>query len=281
MNFLKNLICGACIGIAEAIPGVSGGTVAVLLKIYDDLIGSISKLKQQFKKSILYLIPIVLGMGLGLFGFSHVITYLLEHFPMAVNFFFVGLIIGLVPMLLRRSLDGGFRVSVFWPFVLMLGIMAVLAFLPGDAGESAGLVTEMDLPIGIRFFFCGIIAAVCMILPGISGSMMMVIFGVYDSVITAVSTLNIPVLIPVGLGAAIGILFGAKLVDYFLRRFPQATYFAILGLVLGSLFSLFQKAAFAFPTPEGFAALVTLAVGVVISLFFTKEPKEEKGQLKA
>ena len=86
-------------------------------------------------------------------------------------------------------------------------------------------------------------------------------------------------LIPVGLGAAVGILFGAKLVDFFLRRFPQATYFAILGLVLGSLFSLFQKAAFEFPTPQGFAALVTLALGVVISLFFTKEPKDEKKSL--
>ena len=128
MNFLKNLICGACIGIAEAIPGVSGGTVAVLLKIYDELIGSISKLRQQFKKSLVFLVPIVLGMGLGLFGFSHIITYLLEHFPMAVNFFFVGLIIGLVPMLLRRSLDGGFRVSAFWPFVVMLAVMAALAF---------------------------------------------------------------------------------------------------------------------------------------------------------
>lgn len=281
MNFLKNLFCGACIGIAEAIPGVSGGTVAVLLKIYDELIGSISKLRQQFKKSLLFLVPIVLGMGLGLFGFSHIITYLLEHFPMAVNFFFVGLIIGLVPMLLRHSLDGGFRVSSFWPFVVMLGVMAALAFLPGESGQSAGLITEMDLPTGIRFFFCGIIAAVCMILPGISGSMMMVIFGVYDSVITAVSTLNIPVLIPVGLGAAVGILFGAKLVDFFLRRFPQATYFAILGLVLGSLFSLFQKAAFEFPTPQGFAALVTLALGVVISLFFTKEPADQSEKPRA
>ena len=281
MNFLKNLICGACIGIAEAIPGVSGGTVAVLLKIYDELIGSISKLRKEFKKSILFLIPIVLGMGLGLFGFSHVITYLLENFPMAVNYFFVGLIVGLVPMLLRRSLDGGFRVSSFWPFLVMLGVMAALAFLPGESAESAGLITEMDVPTGIRFFFCGIIAAVCMILPGISGSMMMVIFGVYDSVIKAVSTLNIPVLIPVGLGALVGILFGAKLVDFFLRRFPQATYFGILGLVLGSLFSLFQKAGFDFASPQGAAAIFTLAAGVAISLFFTKEPEGQADKLKA
>ena len=281
MNFLNNLICGACIGIAEAIPGVSGGTVAVLLKIYDELIGSISKLRKEFKKSILFLIPIVLGMGLGLFGFSHVITYLLENFPMAVNYFFVGLIVGLVPMLLRRSLDGGFRVSSFWPFLVMLGVMAALAFLPGESAESAGLITEMDVPTGIRFFFCGIIAAVCMILPGISGSMMMVIFGVYDSVIKAVSTLNIPVLIPVGLGALVGILFGAKLVDFFLRRFPQATYFGILGLVLGSLFSLFQKAGFDFASPQGAAAIFTLAAGVAISLFFTKEPKDQADKLKA
>ena len=281
MNFLKNLICGACIGIAEAIPGVSGGTVAVLLKIYDELIGSISKLRKEFKKSILFLIPIVLGMGLGLFGFSHVITYLLENFPMAVNYFFVGLIVGLVPMLLRRSLDGGFRVSSFWPFLVMLGVMAALAFLPGESAESAGLITEMDVPTGIRFFFCGIIAAVCMIFPGISGSMMMVIFGVYDSVIKAVSTLNIPVLIPVGLGALVGILFGAKLVDFFLRRFPQATYFGILGLVLGSLFSLFQKAGFDFASPQGAAAIFTLAAGVAISLFFTKEPKDQADKLKA
>ena len=116
-----------------------------------------------------------------------------------------------------------------------------------------------------------------MILPGISGSMIMVIFGTYETVVNAVKNLNILVLLPVGIGVLAGLLFGAKLVDFCLRRFPQFTYFAILGLVSGSTIPIFMKAGFTLSVAEGWVALLMLAAGVLVSLFFTSERMQNKG----
>lgn len=270
MTFLRNLFCGAVIGVAEIIPGVSGGTMAVLLGIYDKLIGMISHLKRDFTAAVRFLFPLVAGMGISILALSHLIGYLLAHYPMAVNFFFLGLVLGILPMLLRRANAGGFRAGRAWPVLVTLGVMVLLTLF-SDLGSGSALVTELSLPVFLRFMAVGFLAAVCLILPGISGSMIMVIFGTYDSVIEAIRTLNILMLLPVGIGVLLGLVFGSKMVDYCLRRFPCATYWAITGLVVGSVFPLFLRSGFALPTLQGFVALFTLAAGVAVSLFFTRE----------
>lgn len=277
LHFLRNLVNGVVIGIAEIIPGVSGGTLAVLLNIYDQLIGSISHLKKEFKKSIRFLIPVVLGMGLGIFAFSHLIKFLLANYPMAVNFLFMGLIIGIVPMLFNRSTSGGIKPVSVVCCLITLAVMAVLAVVSASQGEASQVVTSLDFPGMLKFAGVGMLAAVCMILPGISGSMMMVIFGTYDSVVNAVSTLNIMLLLPVGAGVVLGLLFGAKLVDICLHKWPQATYSAILGLVVGSLASVYMKSGFQFGTVQGWVAILMLVAGAAVSYFFTHyEPAKGK-----
>ncbi len=277
LHFLRNLVNGVVIGIAEIIPGVSGGTLAVLLNIYDQLIGSISHLKKEFKKSIRFLIPVVLGMGLGIFAFSHLIKFLLANYPMAVNFLFMGLIIGIVPMLFNRSTSGGIKPVSVVCCLITLAVMAVLAVVSARQGEASQVVTSLDFPGMLKFAGVGMLAAVCMILPGISGSMMMVIFGTYDSVVNAVSTLNIMLLLPVGAGVVLGLLFGAKLVDICLHKWPQATYSAILGLVVGSLASVYMKSGFQFGTVQGWVAILMLVAGAAVSYFFTHyEPAKGK-----
>lgn len=270
MQFLRNLFCGGVIGVAEIIPGVSGGTMAVMLGIYDRLIGVISHLKRDFKGAIKFLLPLGIGMGAALLALSHLIGYLLQNFPMAVNLFFLGLVVGILPMLWRRATDGGFRVGNAWPGVVTLGVMVLLTIF-SDLGGGSALVTQLSLPVFLWFAAAGFLAAVCLILPGISGSMMMVILGTYDSVIEAIRTLNIWILLPVGLGILAGLLVGAKLVDYCLHRFPCATYWAIAGLVVGSVFPLFLRAGLALPTVQGFVALGTLAAGVAISFLSTRK----------
>lgn len=282
LHFIRNLANGIVIGIAEIIPGVSGGTLAVLLNIYDQLIGSISHLKKEFKKSIQFLVPVVLGMGVGIFAFSHLIKFLLANYPMAVNFLFIGLIIGIVPMLFNRSTSGGIKPVSVVCCLITLAIMAVLAVVSARQGESSQVVTSLDFPGMLKYAGVGMLAAVCMILPGISGSMMMVIFGTYDSVVNAVSSLNILFLLPVGVGIVLGLLFGAKAVDICLHKWPQATYAAILGLVIGSLASVYMKSGFAFGTAQSWVAILLLIVGAVVSYFFTHyEPgKKEKDSEK-
>lgn len=280
MEFAVTILCGVVIGIAEIIPGVSGGTLAVLLNIYDKLIGSISHLTKNLKKNLLFLIPLVLGMGIGIFAFSFVISFLLEHFPMAVNFFFLGLVIGIIPMLLRRALETSFKAVNLLGFVVMFGVMVLLAVVSSQSGKSTGVIQQLDFLLAVRLCLVGALAAVCMILPGISGSMIMVIFGTYETVVNAVKNLNILMLLPVGIGVLFGILFGAKLVDYCLHRFPQFTYFAILGLVGGSTIPIYMKSGFNLLVPEGWVALFTLAAGVLISLFFTSERVQNKSAKK-
>ena len=278
IQFIRNVANGIVIGIAEIIPGVSGGTLAVLLNIYDQLIGSISHLKKEFKKSISFLIPIVLGMGIGIFAFSHLIKFLLANYPMAVNFLFMGLIVGIVPMLFGRSTAGGVKPVSVVSCLVMLGIMILLAVVSAQQGEASQILTSLDFPNALRFAGVGMLAAVCMILPGISGSMMMVIFGTYDSVVNAVSSLNIGMLLPVGVGVVVGLLFGAKVVDICLHKWPQATYAAILGLVVGSLASVYMKSGFQFGTAQSWVAILLLVLGAAVSYFFTHYEPGKSGE---
>ena len=271
MTYVKNLIYGAIIGLAEIIPGVSGGTFAVLLGIYDNLIGAISRFRKNIKKNLKLLIPLVLGMGISVVGLSFVIKFLLERFPMAVNFFFLGLVLGIVPMLYQKSTQKGFREANLVPFFITLAAMAALGVYAITTGDSDAVIRQISLPVFLKFMAVGCLAAVCLLLPGISGSMIMVIFGTYHSVITAISEMNILILLPVGVGVLIGLLFGAKLIDLALRKAPAATYSAILGLVLGSTVSIVANAGINFDSPQWIAAAVTLVVGAAISYVFSND----------
>lgn len=276
MKYLKNVLSGAVIGIAEIIPGVSGGTLAVLMGIYDELIQAISHFRKDVKQNLKLLIPLLLGMGASLIAFSHVIKFLLANYPMAVNFLFLGLILGIIPMLFKRSTEGGFKIKNAAPFLVTFAIMIVLAIVSASSTEEVTIVRDLTAGMFFKFMAVGFLAAVCLILPGISGSMIMVIFGIYDSVINAVTEFNVLLLLPVGLGILLGLLFGSKGIDYCLRKFPQATYFAILGLVAGSTVSLYNRSGFVLFSGQGAIAVVMLLLGIGISLFFTADRFQKK-----
>lgn len=270
MEFIWNMIYGAIIGIANIIPGVSGGTMAVILNIYDELISAVSNFTKAFKKSLMLLIPIGLGAGAGIILFSKLIGYLLETHPMPVNFFFMGLIIGSVPMIYKRATVKEFKVVSLIPFVIAMAIMVGISFLSKDEAAVDTLITTITLGTAIKLIVCGAIAAACTILPGVSGSLILVVLGVYTSVLNAISTFNIPVLFFVGIGVLIGLLGGAKLIDICLRTNEQLTFFAILGLVVGSVVPVFKASGFVFGG-QAVVAIITLALGIGISLLFASE----------
>lgn len=271
MQYLVNFLRGAVIGVAEIIPGVSGGTLALLMNVYDELIGAIGGLKKQFRKSARFLVPLVLGMGAAILALSHVIKFLLAAYPMQVNFLFLGLILGILPMLFRKATATKVRPIHTAPLFIMLAIMLLMAWVSFGSGViSNAVITAMSAGVFIRFLLVGFLAAVCLILPGISGSMVMVIFGIYDSVIVAVSGLHIIMLMPVGIGILLGVLFGSKMIAYCLRHFPQPTYFAICGLVVGSIVPLVLRAFSHAISPMAIAiSVLTLLVGIGTSLLFS------------
>ena len=247
LDIILHMVYGAVIGIANIIPGVSGGTMAVMLNIYDKLIDAFTGLRKHFKQSIRFLLPILIGAGLGIVLFSKLIKYLIAEVPLPTCFFFIGLIIGSLPLVFRKALETKFRPLSIIPLVLMLGGMIALAFVNTEGQETATAAMELNVGTWLYLFAGSAVAAMCMIIPGVSGSMILMVFGIYASVIGAISDLtkhfldNCLFLLPVGLGVIFGIVFGAKLIDICLKRFPQMTFFAIIGLMLGSPFVIFLK----------------------------------------
>ena len=273
---IKNVIAGIVIGVSNVIPGVSGGTMAVVMGVYDDMIDAVSI--KRLRKNLFFIITLLLGMAGGILLFSNAIEYLFQNYPMQTNFTFLGLILGSIPMIFKRSLEERFRASSLIPFLLALGLMIVLYFT-GNHATTGAVITDFDAGTYFLLVLAGFVSAFAMILPGISGSMIMVILGMYTTVISSVSNLNFTVLIPFGIGVVIGIVVALKLVKVLLAKWHQGTYFAILGLILGSLISLYPGFSF---NSQGIVSIVLMIVaGVVAYLFSKSEQKTDKNSQEA
>lgn len=261
---------GLVVGASMLVPGVSGGTTAIILGIYDKLIHAVSAFFRDIKKNLVFLALFCLGAGIGILLFARVILYAVEtwHFPMM--FFFLGAIVGSVPMLYRQA-----RVTKFSPLYILFALLGVaivlsLGYLPKPQGDFlAGGISNIAMML-----VTGIIIAVALILPGISTSHMLLVLGVYNSTLTAVETLNIAYLLPMVIGVGIGIILTTKLLELALSKFPQFSYFAIIGFVFGSMAS--REVFPGFPTGlEIPVCLATFAAGFAIIMFVSRFSREE------
>lgn len=266
MEHLKNFIYGAFIGIANAIPGVSGGTMAVILNIYDKILYAVSL--KNLKKHLVFLIPLALGAIAGIFALSNVIVSLMDSHAMLLNFCFIGLVLGSIPSIYKKAKDQSVK-----PRNVILGIIA-LAFMISISYLNQGEITNKSLAdfggiswsLCIWLFVTVAISTIAMILPGISGSLMMLLFGVYAVVMEAVADINLLLMIPIGLGVLTGLFFGVKVIKKMLRFHPQALYFIILGLVAGSIFAIYPGFS---ASAEGFISLGGLVVFGLLAHFLS------------
>ncbi len=277
MNLLKYFIYGIIIGVANIIPGVSGGTMAVVLNVYDRLISSISNFKNNFKKNASFLLPIVIGAMFAVLLLSKGITFLLDNYYMITNFFFIGIIIGSIPMVYGKATEDSFKPMHIIPCIVTLGIMLATVYIMPSSGNQA-IATTLSAGIFIKLTLISAVAAVCMIIPGISGSFVMLLFGVYETITTAISDFNILILIPIGIGCLTGIILGSKAIEKVLKRYPQATYFAILGFMFGSIPAIVQKIQSESAFTGGWSLLIGIAflvLGIMISYLFANEKFKE------
>ena len=247
MDFIRLIVIGVILGVANVIPGVSGGTLAVVFNIYDRLISVITLNVKKILSEWKFILPLVVGMGLGIILFSKAITFLFENYPVQTNWFFIGIILGSIPMIVKRlmvastassSETGKIPVSAIVCGVLALAVMAIMTYA-NVAESGAPIQTELTPLLAVKLFIGLACATIAMIIPGISGSFLMLVVGVYSTVIAAISDLNIPLLIPAVIGGVIGLLGGAKLVRFLMAKVPAQTYGAIMGLVLGSILVIF------------------------------------------
>ncbi|MGN0435372.1 MAG: DUF368 domain-containing protein [Wujia sp.] len=278
MNFLTELIKGVFVGVANVIPGVSGGTMAVSFGIYDKLLSSISNLLKDFKNSIKTLFPIIIGMAIGIVGFTFIIPWMLENQPFITSIAFSGLIFGGLPMIVK-SLSNACKTDKNKSYILNVALFVIfmvvaiaMLFMNGDS--ESGVLLSVDLKTVIVMFFIGIIASATMIIPGVSGSLVLMILGYYFGIISAVKDfvsglkdLDINVMLdrgfilaPFAIGCLLGIFFISKLIAWLFEHYSSATYSAILGLIIASPVSIFYK------VDQEYGLSGTSAVQVIIGI---------------
>ncbi len=244
---MKNIILiikGIIIALANIIPGVSGGTLMITLGVYEQIIDIISHPFKNLKNNWKFILFIGIGLVAGVLGFSKLISYCLDKFPLATPLFFIGLIIGGIPLLFRKGkVKDNIKVSNIIILLITFGIVLLFTFL--NSGDSVVTIT-MNFKGIVLLFLVGMVAASSMIIPGISGSFMLMLLGYYKPIIDTISNLtkfnnlwdNLKILIPFGFGIVFGIVLVAKLIEYLLKKYEVKTYFGVIGFVFASIIAI-------------------------------------------
>lgn len=307
MELVKSILKGMVIGIANAIPGVSGGTMMVSMGIYDKLIHCLTHLFKEFKKSVKFVAPIILGAALGVVLLSAVIEKMFTFIPIQTNLLFIGLIVGGLPMMVnkvrlsesyvdyvdahfegkvgelpivmnkvkRQNLDVGAVLGFILFFALVVGLAAI--------GETEGQAADVTFGFVncIKLFGVGIVAAATMVIPGVSGSMMLMIMGYYQVIIETINDMvkalihfDIPgiltgcgVLIPVAVGAVIGIFAIAKLVELLFEKAPTVAYSCIIGLIVASPVAIVLMNWDSFVANFSVVSILTGLLALIVGIF--------------
>ena len=263
---ILTIIKGFIIGGSMLIPGVSGGTMAMILKLYRRLITSISSFMKHKKESVLFLLQFCIGAGAAWLILSRPMVALNGAFPKQMACFVVGAIVGGIPVIYRETKETKFSI---WSLVfLAIGLVLVfgLAALPRNGFENSGAGLG-----GVMIqFLAGILGALALILPGISFSSMLYMMGVYDFIWGAVGNRDVVALLPFGLGMIIGILFLTKFLDVAMTRFPHATYMIILGFVIGSIWDILKEMPAAPAGVEIPVCIALMAVGFLVNFLLSR-----------
>ncbi|MCL2399603.1 MAG: DUF368 domain-containing protein [Defluviitaleaceae bacterium] len=262
---VKNFFNGVFFGVGQVIPGVSAGTIAIILGFYDQLIETISHFTEDWRRHTKFIIPFLLGIAVGIVAFSSLIQYLLTYHPFATMLFFTGLIAGIIPSIYRHVKENSVLQTdqpaqsmqlkdialVLIPIILLV---VVVAHLNTDTGDIA--LVDVDLPVMIFIFVIGIIAAASMLIPGLSGSFVLLVVGIYTLAIDAVSSIRfllmdftdfdlmwdiVRVLGPLGVGVVVGVIVMARLIEKLMEKYNREAFLVVLGLLIGSIYALLME----------------------------------------
>ncbi len=275
---IKNVLKGIVIGLANVIPGVSGGTMMVSMGIYDKLIHCITHLFSELKKSIQFLLPIFIGI-IAVVVVPFGIEFLFAQYPFQTNLLFIGLIIGGLPAVWKKVKGNSVKVGHILSCLVFFALVAGLALV----GETEGNAADLSFSLGsvIKLFGIGVITSATMVIPGVSGSMVLLLLGYYHPVLETITNFikavlafdmngilaGIGVLLPFGIGVVAGIFVIAKIIEVIFEKFPLYAYWAIIGLIVSSPVAILLVSGMGTITIVSIlTGIVSLAVGFVIAM---------------
>lgn len=251
MNFFSGFMKGVAMGAGAIAPGVSGGALAVIFGLYDRLANFIANLNRNFRENIMFFMPVGIGGVAGILVFSRIVEYLFKYHEVEVRYAFMGLMLGTLPSVVRQANRRGFKVKYLF---LMAVSLALTLMLTNMENNAVNIISDVQAtPIYLIVY--GAIVGFGTIIPGISASIILMYIGAYETVIGAISNLNIYMIFYLGIGFALSILLFAKLISMLFDKAYGYTYYTILGLVIGSIFSIFPGFAVTFDYAFNFIIL--------------------------
>ncbi|MDP4120747.1 MAG: DUF368 domain-containing protein [Bacillota bacterium] len=254
-------LCGFFIGASIIAPGVSGSVIAVMMGIYDDLIGIIANPLKNLKKNVIYMLPLAIGAGVSILFLARVLKWFFAVYPVSAYSLFIGLIAGSLPAVYQNATKNKYKKKY--------GIAIVLAFA---FAAASGFIARFDtVPFAnpnnfLYMLVCGGIAGAAGIIPGMSVSMLLMLLGVYTPLLHAVSTMNVLDAMPAAIGFCIGMVLCSKLIKRIFEKYYSLGYWLVFGFMLGSLVSIFPS------VPSDMIELLLCSVmnisGLIVSLLF-------------
>lgn len=278
MNKIIEIIKGMFIGIANIIPGVSGGTLAVSMGVYTKIIDALNNIRKDFKNSIKTLLPYGIGIVIGIAALSFIINFLFDNYEIPTISCFIGLVLGGVPLILSKVEKEKVKYTHMISFLIMLAVIIVPTLIAIETPAIQSI--ELNFINVLILIALGMISAGAMVVPGVSGSMILMMLGYYNLILNTISGslkalaklefstfLNEAlILLPFAAGIIAGVVIISKIISKLLKRYPNATYWGILGLIVASPFSIIIKVTGTITSPLMLLiCLLTFGVGFIVA----------------
>lgn len=262
MTFLLNCAKGIAIGAGAILPGISSGVLCVIFGIYEKLLDSILNFFKNIRKNTKFLLPIFIGVGIGILAFSNILTYFLYEFPIQTKSIFIGLILGSIPSLFKEANHKSnfkFHYIIYTLLAFIIGIGSVIL---ENHVSSSSISNNFN---AFYLILSGFIMSIGIVVPGISSTIILMLMGVYSAYLFSISSIYFPVLIPMGIGLIAGCILFMKLTKFLLNHFYAQTFYTIIGFTLGSIFVLLPDVGFDL---SGLICLLCISLGINIFNIF-------------
>lgn len=265
MDFVLNLLKGFALGAGCIVPGISSGVLCVIFGIYDKLVNSILNIFKDFKKNFIFLFPIFIGIGIGVFVFGNILKYLFANHESTIKFAFAGLILGSIPSLIKSSnKDKGFRLHYLLYTISTFFISIFLIMLENNINYFGNIDANF-----LFLFTSGFFMSIGVVVPGVSSTIILMVLGVYSLYLESISLLNLSVLLPMGIGLICGCIVFLNIINFFMNKSYVQTMYSIIGFVIGSIFILL-------PENYNFINIIFFVLSLLISLSFEKIKKNNR-----
>lgn len=269
MGFISRLWKGTLIGAGAILPGISSGVLCVIFGIYDQLVDAVLGIFKNFKKNFWFLLPLGIGGVIGIVLLGKLLLYLFETYPIYVKFSFIGLILGSIPAFLQSIQEKASNVdSQKSHFLFTIVAFFIAIALVYFEKVSTVPTAQMSTPSIWYLFFSGMIMSLGIVVPGVSSTVLLMLLGVYSTYLSAISSLTLPILIPLACGVCVGGILFLLLLKYMMKHYYAQTFYFILGFTLGSIFVIYPGFLLDF---THILALGLMAISIYITYLLTKQ----------